>query len=139
MPTRALPQGSLIYTDGIKLVAETCGAYWLIDAVASHQPDIQRQLAKLGERDFQVWRLEPMRDAEGAIQYWVLDCWTDIPEAPAAEDGPASVRLARQEFGYSDFPEELCPDRWKFPKKPKGELGFQFWVEHGTMLLKEER
>ena len=27
----------IIYTDGVKDMAETCGAYWLIDLVISHQ------------------------------------------------------------------------------------------------------
>jgi hypothetical protein len=27
----------LVYTDGIKAMAELCGAYWLIDVVASYE------------------------------------------------------------------------------------------------------
>ena len=131
----------LTYTDGVKFVAETCGAYWLIDVVASYQrdPGFRRLLQAGTYRDFQVWRLEPHRDREGNIDYWVVDAWTDSPEYPGGEDGPASVRLCRQEIGCSDFPEGLCPDRWKFPQMDKAKLGFQLWVENGVLLLKEER
>ena len=29
--------GNTVYTDGIKTMADLCGAYWLVDAVASYQ------------------------------------------------------------------------------------------------------
>lgn len=29
--------GGLLYTDGVKYVADQAGAYWLIDAIASYQ------------------------------------------------------------------------------------------------------
>ena len=42
----------IIYTDGVKDMAETCGAYWLIDLVISHQ------LSKAVKFEaFQVWML----------------------------------------------------------------------------------
>lgn len=97
----------LRYTDGIKFLAETCGAYWLIDAVASHQPMISES--------FQVWRLAPCLSK--GRQRWALEAWSDTPDK--------SKRLARQVIEYTDFPKDLMP--------------FEWWVEHGTMLMKEER
>ena len=108
-----LPAGkNLIYTDGIKFLADTCGAYWLIDLVGSYQPQLRNE-------HFQVWRLRPYGN-NGII----VDCWSDIPERQADEDGPASIKFCEQIIEYSDFPRELLP--------------FEFWVQHDTMLLKEE-
>jgi hypothetical protein len=43
----------MLYTDGVRYVAERAGAYWLIDAIASHQlsPGVRRE-------PFQVWTLK---------------------------------------------------------------------------------
>ena len=106
----------LKYTDGIKFLAETCKAYWLIDVVGSHQPAILPKLAKLQERDFQVWRIRA--DGDGAA----IDAWTDTP-------GDSRL-LAYQQVLYTDFPRELLEDPVE---------GFQFWVENGIMMLKQER
>ena len=81
----------VLYTDGIKHLADTCGAYWLIDAVASHQPKIRKKEG----REFQVWRLA--QRGEG----WRLDCWSDTPDK--------STLLCKQDIKFSDFPEELAP------------------------------
>lgn len=71
-----------VLTDGALYVAENCGAYWLMDAIASykHDPVFRKQ-------DFQVWKLD--RNGSG----WQL----------TAEDGNENV-LARQSIEYSDFP-----------------------------------
>lgn len=106
----------LVFTDGIKFLADTCGAYWLLQVVASHQPTIRKK----GYADFQVWRVAPYR-SKGVI----LECWNDKPENPASDDGPASIQVIGQTIGYSDFPRELLP--------------FEFWVENNTIMLKEER
>ena len=45
-------QRSVLYTDGAKYVAETCGAYWLLDEIAFGQLN-----KKVGKEDFQVWKL----------------------------------------------------------------------------------
>ena len=103
----------LDYTPGMKLVAETCEAYWLIDLVASWQPTIRKKLLSLNLRDFQVWRMKKDGDL------WVVDVWTDIP------DDDDSELLVQQDIEFSDFPAELLP--------------FEFWVEHRTAMLKEER
>jgi len=47
----------LLYTDGVKYVADTAGAYWLIDAIASyqHEPQVKRNRRL---QEFQLWVLE---------------------------------------------------------------------------------
>lgn len=102
---------ALRFTQGAQFLADTCGAWWLIDAIASHQPEIRP-----ADRGFQVWRLAPQGDE------WLLDAWTDTPGYAG------SKRLAAQAIPYSDFPRELC--------EPKG---FELWVESGVLMLKEER
>ncbi len=82
----------VLFTDGIKHVAETCGAYWLIDAVASWQPKIRQ---KPGGQEFQVWCLA--QRGEG----WRLDCWSDTPDK--------STLFCKQDIEYSDFPADLAP------------------------------
>ena len=47
----------VIYTDGVKSMAESCGAYWLIDLVISHQLNKAVQL-----QPFQVWELSRQKD-----------------------------------------------------------------------------
>jgi len=42
------------YTDGVKYLADNAEAYWLIDAIASHQP---KALRNQRLREFQVWFL----------------------------------------------------------------------------------
>ena len=104
---------SIVYTDGIKFVAEQCDAHWLIDAVDSWQQRAHRAQRKLGLRDFQVWRLSFLE----ASEVWALECWTDTPGE--------SERVVAQSICFSDFPRDLAP--------------FEFWVEDGVMMLKEER
>ena len=43
-----------VYTDGVEYLAEKCGAYWLLDAIASWQPEAMKD-GKL--REIQFWRL----------------------------------------------------------------------------------
>lgn len=111
-------QLGIYYSDGMKFVAETCGAYWLLDLIASHQPAIQRKLTRLGERDFQVWRLE-FEPTAGPVHGWTIRAWTDKPHAEGSRS------LATQHIEFSDFPRELSP--------------FEFWVENRTAMLKPER
>jgi hypothetical protein len=83
--------GGLIYTDGVLFVAETCGAHWLIDLIASHQ-----RKPKLRRNPFQVWQLTKEKDGTFAAR-----CWDDTPGE--------SNRLVTQKFDYSDFPDDLLP------------------------------
>ena len=108
------PLTGLLYTSGVKFTADTFGAYWLIDLIASHQPSILKKLKGLGLRDFQSWTLHKVGDD------WTAEAWNDTPNAPS------SYLLAKQVIGYSDFPEELDPF-------------LDFWVENGTLMLRQER
>lgn len=101
--------GGLVYTDGVRLVAETCGAYWLLDLVASYRHRMK------GE-GFAVWVLSA---PAGEGLPWVIEAWNDTP------NHPESRRLVRQEIEYSDFPVELCP--------------FKLYQESGVLLMPEER
>ena len=77
----------LLCTDGVQFLAEHAGAYWLLDAIASHQsPALDRKTG-----GFQLWTL--VRTAEGGA---VLECRDD-------SNRPA---LVRQEIEYTDFPLE---------------------------------
>jgi hypothetical protein len=66
----------IVYTDGVQAVAEKYKAYWLIDAVASHQ-------GKMKKEPFQLWTLNG-----------VLTMSTD-------SDQPI---LVSQEIPFTDFP-----------------------------------
>lgn len=46
----------LLYTDGIKYLAEEAQCYWLIDAIASYQTT--KFLKDEDLQEFQIWRLE---------------------------------------------------------------------------------
>ena len=78
--------GNFKCTDGVKYVADTAGAYWLIDAIASYQP-------KLKSIEFQSWKLQPNKTTDGAT----LTC----------TDGNKK-KLASQKFSYSSVNEEVA-------------------------------
>ena len=46
----------ILYTDGVKELAEGCGAYWLIDLIISHQCHNDVNLER-----FQVWDLKRVK------------------------------------------------------------------------------
>ena len=75
---------SVLYTDGAKNVAETAGAYWLLDEIAL----IQRHDKRLAAEEFQVWILTVSDDNTG-----ILTC----------EDGNDNVVYTKQ-IEYTDFP-----------------------------------
>ena len=74
----------VLYTDGIRYVAERAGAYWLIDEIAL----VQGSDAALDGEEFQVWTL--IVDGSDAI----LRC----------DDGNGRVLLEKR-IDYTDFPE----------------------------------
>jgi hypothetical protein len=47
------------YTDGVKFLADTAGAYWLLDVIASWQPKALRDSSL---REFQLWELQVKDD-----------------------------------------------------------------------------
>ena len=77
----------ILYTDGVKDMAETCQAYWLIDLIISHQC---KKVVNL-ER-FQVWELKRVKD----------DAFTIV-----ATDGNNN-KVTSQEIPFSDFPYDLA-------------------------------
>jgi hypothetical protein len=73
-----------LYTDGAKFVAETAGAYWLLDEIAIPQ----RFDKRLGREEFQVWTLtvHPERgatltadDGNGTVIFTKAIAYTDFP------------------------------------------------------------
>jgi hypothetical protein len=71
------------YTDGIKYLAENGGAYWLLDAIASWQKELDLS-------QIQFWRLKVNPDNSA-----VLTCERDADEPVIA-----------QEIPFTDFPLE---------------------------------
>ncbi len=76
----------LRYTQGVKYMADQGGAYWLIDAIASHQLNPKLRKGRLA--DFQLWTLT-VKDSEG-----VLECREDSGYKPAVT----------QRITFTDFP-----------------------------------
>ena len=73
----------IVYTDGIKFLAENAGAYWLVDLIASYQPV---------KTERQYWTLKREEQGYSAI----------------CKDGNDNL-LVKQTFEYTDFPEYLLP------------------------------
>jgi len=87
----------LLYTDGVKYLAENAEAYWLIDAIVSYQPRL-RKVRSLSE--FQLWFLH-VGDTHEFIKPKspndaVLTCWEDTPKLGVT---PAVI----QQIPYTEF------------------------------------
>jgi hypothetical protein len=89
------PFGRVIFTEGVKYVADVAGAYWLIDAIASYfgSPKMSAAIAR-DERLawMQFWKLHVDNEQRGKL----------VCQADAGE--PASILQA---IPYTDFPLEL--------------------------------
>ncbi|UCV26735.1 DUF6876 family protein [Ferribacterium limneticum] len=72
---------NVLLTDGAKYIAEECGAYWLMDAIASYRGQVTD--------GFAVVKL--VKKGNAAV-------------LTLANDDPADVLFARQEISYTDFP-----------------------------------
>ena len=72
------------YTDGVKMLAELAGAYWLIDAIVSYKR----------QEPFQVWTLDVMLAEDNRYHKCVLTM---------KEDSDCPV-LVTQKIEYTDFP-----------------------------------
>jgi hypothetical protein len=76
--------GKVLFTDGVKFIADSAGAYWLIDEIA-----INQTLPNVRAEEFQVWVLKvDLEKRKG-----VLTC----------DDGNGSVVFSKQ-IEYTDFP-----------------------------------
>ena len=79
--------GRLIYTEGVKYLAEKGDAYWLVDAIVSHQPDKRLKTPELAA--FQLWELVVHEDKSATLT------------VRADSDQPAVIT---QEIPFTDFP-----------------------------------
>lgn len=77
----------LIYTDGVKELAEGCQAYWLIDLILSHQCE-----SHVKQQPFQVWDLKRLQEDKFNI---------------VCTDGNYN-RITSQDIPYSDFTYDLA-------------------------------
>ncbi len=82
--------GRLVFTEGVKYMADEAGAYWLIDAIASYQGSKALNTDML--RDFQLWELEVTE--KNGRRSAVLTCRADDGVKPAVT----------QNIEYTDFP-----------------------------------
>ncbi len=77
---------NVLFTDGAKYVADTAGAYWLLDEIA-----LAQSLKRIAAEEFQLWTLK----VNLAEQTASLRC----------EDGNGNLVL-RKRIEYTDFPLE---------------------------------
>lgn len=75
----------LVVTDGVLFLAQEAKAFWLIDAIASHQPKCRKDASL---RDFQFWTLDVADDHSA-----VLKCERDTDDVAIVQRIP-----------YTDFP-----------------------------------
>jgi len=83
----------IIYTEGVRFLAEEAQAFWLIDAIASYfgSPEMRAAIeADDRLRDMQFWRLDVLPRARNAL----LTCRADSGITPAIT----------QEILFTDFP-----------------------------------
>ena len=100
----------IVFSEGVKFVADKLGAYWLIDVVMSHQLNRKAIAAANG---FQVWRLKLNKTGSGCV----------VTMDDGGQGDGAKV-LIRQRIPFTDF--------------PRG-VDLVLYVENGCLMLKEER
>ena len=77
-------KGEMLFTDGVKYVADTAGAYWLLDEITL----AQRFKREVAAEEFQLWVLSVAEDHTA-----VLSC----------DDGNGRIVHSKQIL-YTDFP-----------------------------------
>jgi len=101
----------LVYTDGVQYLAETAGAYWLIDAIASWQ------------RELLCGKLAPeIKDGLKNYQFWTLKVNEATQSAELTCEYDTGVEVCKQKIPFTDFP---LPE-------------IKIWVEGGVILLPSE-
>jgi len=103
----------LVFTESIRVLREMADCFWLVDAIASYQPELTKQT-------FQVWKFT----CNTELKMGTLTC----------EDGNGN-ELVRQEIEYTDFPlDEIT--LW-------AELGgygsMEDWTEAMVLMVPSER
>ena len=78
---------STILTDGAKYVADSCGAYWLMDIISSWQT-----VKTVREEYFQCWKMTVHTDKNGGKSATII-----------CEDGNNNF-LCKQNIEYTNFP-----------------------------------
>lgn len=74
----------LVFTDGVNFLADKTGSYWLIDIIASYQPEFK------GKYSFQLWELK-------------VDLEDKTATVTMREDSNTPV-IIKQDLTYTDFP-----------------------------------
>jgi hypothetical protein len=74
----------VLFTDGVKFVADSAGAYWLVDEIA-----ISQTRPKVGAEDFQVWVLKVDLEKRKGVQ--------------SCDDGNGNMVFTKR-IEYTDFP-----------------------------------
>lgn len=100
----------LVFTDGVKYLADKGEAHWLIDAIASYQVD-PRITQNYNLRAIQFWKLE-VNDGKG-----VLTCVEDTGMKPAIT----------QKIPFTDFPlskVDIWVEYGSYPTEQGGEVGY---------------
>jgi hypothetical protein len=87
--------GRILYTDGVKYLADNAEAHWLIDAIASHQLD-----PKVRSAGFQVWILRVFKTTHLAA----LSCYSDYEKDVSEPVNFKAYGLAEQAIEFADFP-----------------------------------
>jgi len=82
----------VIFTPGVKHLAERAGAFWLIDAIAIH----------LGSKPFVEEALRDPRVAE--VHFWRLTVEADRSALLIAEADSGVAPFIRQAIPFTDFP-----------------------------------
>jgi hypothetical protein len=75
---------NILFTDGAKYVADTAGAYWLLDEIAIIQPHDARVAAE----EFQFWKLAVRPDHTATL---------------SCDDGDGKIVFTKK-IEYTDFP-----------------------------------
>ena len=83
---RHATERDVLYTDGVKYVAETAGAYWLVDEIAF----LQRFDKLVAAEEFQSWELKVNADHTATL---------------TCEDGDGGVVFTKA-IEFTDFPLE---------------------------------
>ena len=88
------PLSQVIASEGMMHVAETAGAYWLLDAIASHEEHNPELLAACEDASFDYLHFWYLEVSDGQA---VLSCARDKGEEP----------VVVQRIEYTDFPHDL--------------------------------